>query len=311
MDIALIRTFLEVAATGSFVNASERLFVTQSAVSLRVARLEADLGKPLFTRSKAGAELTSAGREFERYAQSLIKIWEEARQQIGVPEGYTKSLCMGAEYSLWPRLGFRWIDLMQTRMPTLNIRAELGMPDRLTRFLVEGIVQIGLMYTPQLRPGLVATRVMDEELVLVASWEAGFDDIGKNYVFVDWGPEFVHAHALELPKLTNRGLTMSLGAMTADYIVSRRAAAYLPARYIKKYLDSRQMYLVPDAPVFPYPVWSIWREDLDEAIRETAEAALASIQSQIHEDHSAVIDELAEISSGDSVEVLGISRESK
>lgn len=107
MDIALIRTFLEVAATGSFVNASERLFVTQSAVSLRVARLESELGKPLFTRSKAGAELTTAAREFERYALSLIKIWEEARQQIGVPEGYTKSLSIGAKYSLWPRLGFR------------------------------------------------------------------------------------------------------------------------------------------------------------------------------------------------------------
>ena len=62
MDIALIRTFLEVAATGSFVNASERLYVTQSAVSLRIARLEDTLGKPLFTRSKAGAELTPAGR---------------------------------------------------------------------------------------------------------------------------------------------------------------------------------------------------------------------------------------------------------
>lgn len=54
MDIALIRTFLEVAATGSFVNASERLYVTQSAVSLRVARLEQDLGKQLFSRSKSG-----------------------------------------------------------------------------------------------------------------------------------------------------------------------------------------------------------------------------------------------------------------
>ena len=113
MDITLIRTFLEVAATGSFVNASERLFVTQSAVSLRVQKLEDSLGKPLFIRSKAGAELTPAGREFERYALSLIKIWEEARQQIGIPEGYEKSVTIGAQYSLWPRLGFRWMDAMQ------------------------------------------------------------------------------------------------------------------------------------------------------------------------------------------------------
>lgn len=310
MDIALIRTFLEVAATGSFVNASERLFVTQSAVSLRVARLEADLGKPLFTRSKAGAELTAAGREFERYALSLIKIWEEARQQIGVPEGYTKSLSIGAQYSLWPRLGFRWVDMMQTRMPTLNIRAELGMPERLTRFLIEGIVQIGLIYTPQLRPGLIASKVLDEELVLAASWEASFDEIQDSYIFVDWGPEFVHAHALELPNLTNPGLTMSLGAMVADYVVSRRAAAYLPARYIKRYLDAGELFLVPDAPVFPYPVWSIWREDLDDDIREVAEATLVTIQSQIDRDQSAVIAELAEISTSETVETLGSSEDS-
>ena len=38
MDITLIRTFLEVSATGSFGGAAERLAVTQSAVSLRIQR---------------------------------------------------------------------------------------------------------------------------------------------------------------------------------------------------------------------------------------------------------------------------------
>lgn len=311
MDIALIRTFLEVAATGSFVNASERLYVTQSAVSLRIARLEDTLGKPLFTRSKAGAELTPAGREFERYALSLIKIWEEARQQIGVPEGYTKSLTVAAQYSLWPRLGFRWIDAMRKDMTTLNIRAELGMPERITRFLVEGLVQIGLMYSPQLRPGLTAHRVLDEELVLAASFDATLDDVPGNYVFVDWGPEFIHAHALELPRLTNPGLTMSLGAMAADYIASRHAAAYLPARYIKRHLDSGLLHLVPDAPVFPYPIWSVWRDDLEDDIRTTAEAALMAVQTQIDQEQSAVIAELAEISEGADVDVLGIMKQTE
>lgn len=310
MDIALIRTFLEVAATGSFVNASERLYVTQSAVSLRVARLEQDLGKQLFSRSKSGAELTSAGREFERYALSLIKIWEEARQQIGVPEGYSKSLSIAAQYSLWPRLGFRWVDRMQTDMPSLNIRAELGMPDRITRFLIEGVVQVGLMYSPQLRPGLTAHKVLDEELVLAASWQASMDDVPDHYVFVDWGPEFVHAHALELPKLTNPGLTMSLGAMVADYVISRKAAAYLPARYIKRYLDTGELHLVPNAPVFPYPIWSVWRDDLDRDIYRVAETSLVAIRSQIDAEQNAVISDLVEISDGDNIEVLGANGES-
>lgn len=305
MDIALIRTFLEVAATGSFVNASERLFVTQSAVSLRVQRLEDSLGKPLFVRSKAGAELTPAGREFERYALSLIKIWEEARQQVGVPQGYTKSLSVAAQYSLWPRLGFRWIDNMQAEMPTLNVRAELGMPDRIMRFLIEGVVQIGLMYSPQLRPGLTAQKVMDEELVLASSFAGSLDDIRDRYVFVDWGPEFVHAHALELPDLTNPGLTLSLGAMAADYVVVRQAAAYLPARYIKRYLDEGRLHLVPDAPIFPYPIWSIWRDDLDPVIRRVAQDSLTVIRDQIDSEQSQVMADLVDISAGDALEILG------
>lgn len=277
MDITLLKTYLEVAATGSFVGASDRLFVTQSAVSLRIQRLEDILGKPLFTRSKAGAELTPAGREFEGYAQSMIRMWEEARQQVAIPAGFTRSLTIGAQYSLWPRLGFRLIDGLQSAMPDLNIRAELGMPDRLTRFLIDGTVQVGLLYMPQLRPGLAVEELMEEELVLVASWPNPTMDMGGKYVFVDWGPEFVSAHAELLPELTNPGLSFSLGAMVAEFIVNRQGAAYLPARYVKKYLDSGQLHLVPDAPSFPYPVWAVWREDLDPAIRDAAHDVLRQL----------------------------------
>ncbi len=312
MDIALIKTFLEVAATGSFVSACDRLFVTQSAVSLRIQRLEESLGRPLFTRSKAGAELTPAGREFESYALSLIKIWEEARQQIAIPEGFHKSLTIGAQYSLWPRLGFRWIDQLRTSMPDLSIRAELGMPDRLTRFLIEGVVQVVLVYSPQMRPGLTATKLMDEDLVLVASWEnPKLDDLQGRYLFTDWGPEFVQAHSIALPELTNPGLTFSLGAMTAEYIRSRKYAGYLPARYIKPLLDSGELHLVPGAPRFPYPAWAVWRQDLDPDVAEISRSALADVVANSDGDQSQVIQQLKEISDDQEVGVLGESENLK
>ena len=311
MDITLLKTFLEVAATGSFVSASDRLFVTQSAVSLRIQRLEDTLGKQMFTRSKAGAELTNAGREFERYAQSMIRVWEEARQQVAIPAGFTRSLTIGAQYSLWPRLGFRLIDGLRAEMPDLNIRAELGMPDRLTRFLMEGIMQVGLFYMPQLRPGLVAEHVLEEELVLVASWPDPTMDLKGKYVFVDWGPEFVTAHALALPDLTNPGLTFSLGAMVAEFVVNRDGAAYLPARYVKKYLDSGQLHLVPDAPRFPYPVWAVWREDLDPEIRQTADSILHRVAHGAEADGDAVLARLRDISGDHDVDVLGTDHDIK
>tara|TARA_R110002020_G_scaffold188846_2_gene387640 strand:- start:889 stop:1131 length:243 start_codon:yes stop_codon:yes gene_type:complete len=50
MYIPLIKTFVEVANTGSFAAARDRLFVTQSAISLRIQRLEDSLGHQLLTR---------------------------------------------------------------------------------------------------------------------------------------------------------------------------------------------------------------------------------------------------------------------
>ncbi len=305
MDITLLKTFIEVAATGSFVAASDRLFVTQSAVSLRIQRLEDSLGRPLFTRSKAGAELTPAGREFEHYALSMITLWEEARQQVAIPEGFRRSLTIGAQYSLWPRLGFRWMDRIQSIVPDLSLRAELGMPDRLTRFLIEGIIQCALTYTPQLRPGLDAHQVLTEELILVASWPNPTLDLDGRYVFVDWGPEFVRAHALSLPMLKNTGLTLSLGALAADYVMNRRAAAYLPGRYAQRLLDAGQLHLVPDAPRFPYPIWAVWREDTDPIIRAAAESSLREIATELGSVQGNILEKLANISDDHRLHVLG------
>lgn len=296
MDITLIKTFVEVANTGSFVAACDRLFVTQSAVSLRIQRLEDSLGHPLFTRSKAGAILTPAGEQFERYALSLLKIWEEARQQIAIPEGYSRALTIGAQYSLWPRLGFQWIDHLQARMPELSISTELGMPDRLTRFLVEGVIQVALVYSPQLRPGLITEYALEDELVMVSSYADATAKDASDYVFVDWGPEFIHAHALSLPHLTNAGLTMGLGSLAADYIMYRRAKAYLPARAVKRRVDAGNLYIVSDAPRFPYPAWVVWREDLEDDLKAAAKSSLLEVTQAVETELENVLEGLEQIS---------------
>lgn len=289
MDITLIKTFIEVANTGSFVAASDRLFVTQSAVSLRVQRLEDSLGQPLFTRSKAGAILTPAGAQFERYALSLLKIWEEARQQIAIPEGYKRAISIGAQYSLWPRLGFRWVDAMQAAMPDLSFHTEVGMTDRITRFLIEGVVHAALLYTPQLRPGLIVEPALDDELILVASYRDATADDRREYVSVDWGPEFTHALAIAMPQLTDSGRSMALGALSAEYVVNRRALAYLPARSVKRYLDAGKLHIVADSPRFPYPAWVVWRDDIDEDLLAVARATLKTVAQNAEDEQESLI----------------------
>jgi DNA-binding transcriptional LysR family regulator len=59
--------FIAVARASSFVKASERLYVSQPAISRQISSLEAELGVQLFDRSKRSSKLTSAGELFYKF----------------------------------------------------------------------------------------------------------------------------------------------------------------------------------------------------------------------------------------------------
>lgn len=139
-------------------------------------------------------------------------------------------------------------------------------------------MQAALTNVPQSRPGLTVEAVMEDELILVAACEAaGMAEVSGSDVFVDWGSEFTQAHALDLPHLQRRGVTLSLGALAAEYVVNRRAAAYLPARAVHRHLERGRLHPVPNAPRFADPVWAVYRDDLSEDLTPAARATLTQV----------------------------------
>ncbi|MFD0686707.1 LysR family transcriptional regulator [Actinomadura fibrosa] len=78
LDLGAVRAFLAVVDAGQFTHAADRLDMTQQAVSKRIARLEADLGVPLLTRSRAGARPTEDGAAFLPQARALIGLADQA-----------------------------------------------------------------------------------------------------------------------------------------------------------------------------------------------------------------------------------------
>jgi DNA-binding transcriptional LysR family regulator len=58
---------------------------------------------------------------------------------------------------------------MRDAASDVSIRSEIGFEEDLMRRLVEGTLDIGLMYTPSHSPGLVVEHLFDETLVLVSS----------------------------------------------------------------------------------------------------------------------------------------------
>lgn len=291
MDIELARTFLEIATSGSFLNAAKRLHVTQSTVSLRIKRLEEILGRQLFVRTKAGSQLTLAGDQFERFARSMMKVWEEARYQVAVPDGYEKSLIIGSQYSLWPKLSMRWLRLLERLMPDVALRAEMGMPDRLLRMMLDGVLDLAVMYTPQLRPGLEVEVIMEDSLVL-ASWNPNYGrDLDKDYVFIDWGPEFVQAHKTHFPDFRVSQVTLALGTLSARYVIEHNRAAYFPARFIEDEVEDGRLHIISEAPVFPFPVYAVWNSESDPDLVSRAVATLKRVAGRIEDDQIEMLEQ--------------------
>lgn len=74
----LLRSFVAIVDTGSMLNASEQVFVTQSALSLQIKRLEELVQQTLFLREGRRLNLTAAGDVLLDYARRVLLLHDEA-----------------------------------------------------------------------------------------------------------------------------------------------------------------------------------------------------------------------------------------
>ncbi len=271
MDIDRARTFLEIVHTGSFLKASERLHVTQTTVSARIRTLEEALGRKLFARTRNGAALTAAGREFERFAQSFVQVWERARQQLSLPPGRTGIVAIGGETNLWNPLLLDWLVWMQQRCPQTAIQAQVGVPDQLLERLRTGVLDIAVLYAPTLMPGFKVELVEEEQLVLVRKTASPGDDGKPDYVHVDWGPQFSGQHGIGQAGFVEPALQVGFGPLALHYILRAGGMGYFRRGTVAPYLKDGQLERVEGAPEFTYPAYAVYPEAA-EARREVQDA---------------------------------------
>ncbi|MGE8190735.1 LysR family transcriptional regulator [Pseudomonas sp. NPDC086278] len=136
MDIEELQTFVEVADAGGVSRAALRLGVSKSIVSRRLARLEAELGVQLMTRSTRGAALTEAGTTFRDHAARVCAEIEMAREAI-LPAGELRGrLRVAAPITFGPTHFAPILAEMARRHPGLSIQTCYS--DRFVDLIAEG-----------------------------------------------------------------------------------------------------------------------------------------------------------------------------
>ncbi len=262
MDIEQARTFLTIAAHGSFLEAAKQLHLTQSTISARIQRLEEELDARLFIRNRSGATLTQSGKRFMEHAKRLVLTAEQARHDIGLPSRYRATIRIGGRIALWEGLLPQWVGKMRKVAPDIAIRSEIGFEEDLMRHLIEGTLDIGLMYTPSHSPGLVVEHLVDEVLVLVSSRK---DDVkpGEDYIYVEWGPSFYGQHAQSFPDLDRPPQVVNIGWLGVQLILSNGGSCFLPARMAEPFIAAGSLFRVKDSPEFVHPAYMVYPRETD------------------------------------------------
>ena len=169
MELWQLRTFSEIAETLNFTKASEKLNLTQSAVSHQIKALEEELGVPLFIRAKRGVILTDAGKIALEYANRILNEAEEMRSKVvgreKALEGRVRvAAATQALVFLFAPLFEEFMDKYET--VELVFRTTVS-TEQTIEDILNGVSDVGFASLPVYSPLLEIDELFDDKLVLV------------------------------------------------------------------------------------------------------------------------------------------------
>jgi DNA-binding transcriptional LysR family regulator len=170
---------------------------------------------------------------------------------------------------------------MRAQRPEISIRAESGLESDLMPGLIEGRLDVGVMYTPQSRPGLKIEKLFDERLVLVSTNPRSAPEPRQDYVYVNWGAEFYTKHKTFFPNFGGAALTVNIGWLGLQHLMGNGGAGYFPQRIVQPHLSTKRLTIVRNAPEFLIPAYVVYPAEHDLAALPDAVAIMHSTAAAI------------------------------
>lgn len=122
MDIRSLNTFIQVAESGSFTRAGEKLGYSQPTISVQIKQLEAELGLRLFDRIGHTIRLTDEGRDVLPQAQKICNLCQEMTLDPHRPKEPQGNLRLVMADSLCPPLLRDSLARFRERYPHISLK---------------------------------------------------------------------------------------------------------------------------------------------------------------------------------------------
>lgn len=148
MTFDQLRTFLWVARLGGFRKASDRLHLSQPAVSTRISNLEDVLEAKLFERGAGGLVLTKKGQQLLSYAEQLLFVEEEIKQRVANPAETEGLFRLGASETIAQAWLPAFIQAFSARFPRVNVDLTVDISLNLRAAILERRLDLAFLMGP-------------------------------------------------------------------------------------------------------------------------------------------------------------------
>lgn len=171
MDLQALHALVEVADSGSFSRAAERLHRSQPAVSKRIAALERQLGSALFDRVGRLVQPTAAGIALLPYARRVLQELEDGRRALSrLPDRVAGKLSIGTSHHIGLHRLPRVLKRYTQKFPDVNLDLHFMDSEVACEAVLAGRLELGIVTLPTQSIGnLDSRKIWDDPLAVVAA----------------------------------------------------------------------------------------------------------------------------------------------
>jgi DNA-binding transcriptional LysR family regulator len=236
--------FIQVVNNGNLTKTAEKLFITQSALTQSIQRLEKQIGAKLFSHQGKSLHLTSDGKAVVEIGTKIIELWQKAKDP-SARQSLRPVYTIGAFDNAAIRLGKYFQNASSKDIYQLEL--VIGASQKLLSQLQRGILALAICVVDKKNPpphDLILLQTFKEKLIPVSS--IMFKGNLKNIPFILYNKGSFTRQYLE-DQFIQKGITPNIFAESTSVTFMKELAslgcgiALLPENAVKAELKQKTL----------------------------------------------------------------------
>jgi DNA-binding transcriptional LysR family regulator len=291
MNLRFVEAYHWAVTLKSVTRAAEKLHLTQSALSSRIAALEDELGVLLLDRRDKVFRLTTAGVRFARHAERLLNLQREIRAELGSAGTGVRAaaLRVGVIESVLHSWLVAWVQALRREQPGLQLELTVETTPVLMDLMRRGALDLIVAALPADGDGVRSRALAPMPMVLTARTQSparrrtlALAELAQEHELLTFQRgsqphvallDLCRRHGVETPRVH----TISSISAMVELVEQGFGIATLPRAAVLRLGQQRPVSVLRcDAELLPLPIHLSWRDDPASSLAaRAAESVLA------------------------------------